>query len=414
MKNYIFKYINKLSAIVLIIWSVGTFVACEDTNDGSYKITEGIPEVYYVRFSNPDVADSLIVGAYMEQNICLVGNNLTSIKELYFNDQKALLNINFITNNTLLVNVPRTIPTTVTDKIYMITGNNDTIPYDFKVLVPNPIVSSISCEHIVDGGIATIYGDYLLDDPNKPLTITMAGNVKVTEILNIQKTQVTFKIPTGSQKGNINVSTIYGNGRSSFIFRDDRGIFLNFDNLRADGSWRPGTIEGNPTYSISGNYLKFSGSLGGGAWEWGDEAGFACYLWGQANGRPDAPLFTSDVASSIFKFEVNVLNKWSSVAMQFVFCDWNTSGNGPNSSAAYPRALWMPWQGKGADGFTTNGWVTVSIPLKDFKFDAGGNVLDKLPSKLGSFVIHVLQGGVEGIACSPTILIDNVRVVPAE
>lgn len=64
---------------------------------------------------------------------------------MYFNDQKAILNTSFMTKkNTLLVDVPGTIPSTVTNKIYMITNGNDTVNYDFKVLVPGPVISSMS------------------------------------------------------------------------------------------------------------------------------------------------------------------------------------------------------------------------------------------------------------------------------
>ena len=74
----------------------------------------------------------------------------------------------------------------------MITKGNDTITYNFKVLVPNPVVNSISCEYAKEGTEATLYGDYFLDDPNVPLTITMPGNVAVTQITNITKTALSF------------------------------------------------------------------------------------------------------------------------------------------------------------------------------------------------------------------------------
>jgi hypothetical protein len=122
-------------------------------------------------------SDSLIEGAYMANTICLVGDNLRSIYELYFNDQKAILNTSLMTDHTLIVDVPKTIPTDVTNKIYMINMAMDTVTYDFKVLVPAPVVSSMSNEYAKPGTVATIYGDYLLDDPNVPLEIIFPGNV---------------------------------------------------------------------------------------------------------------------------------------------------------------------------------------------------------------------------------------------
>ena len=68
----------------------------------------------------------------MANTICLVGENLRSVYELYFNDQKAILNTSYITDHTLMVDVPKEIPSVVTDKIYMVTKAKDTIDYDSR------------------------------------------------------------------------------------------------------------------------------------------------------------------------------------------------------------------------------------------------------------------------------------------
>ena len=61
-----------------------------------------------------------------------------------------------------MVDVPKEIPSVVTDKIYMVTKAKDTIDYDFKVLVPAPTVNSISCEFAKPGSEVTLIGDYFL------------------------------------------------------------------------------------------------------------------------------------------------------------------------------------------------------------------------------------------------------------
>ncbi|MDD5284052.1 MAG: hypothetical protein PHF43_07990, partial [Bacteroidales bacterium] len=231
-------------SLLLLLIALFTFgvQSCDDNPD-KFELTEGIPEVYYVRIPNPESADSLLVKAFMDNSIVLVGKNLTSIREMWFNDKKAILNSSFITDNNLFVTIPKEIPGVVTDKIYMITKGNDTLTYDFGVQVPGPVVSRISNEYAHDGHVAILYGDYFIDDPNVPLTITMAGNIPVTEIISIEKTKVTFRIPEGAQKGYLNVKSIYGTARSKFQFRDDRGMILDWDNLNADGGWRAGKIK---------------------------------------------------------------------------------------------------------------------------------------------------------------------------
>ena len=120
--------------------------------------------------------------------------------------------------------MPKTIPEVVTNKIYMVTTGKDTVDFDFSVLVPAPAVNSISNEYAHDGQEVVLRGDYFIDDPNSPLSITMAGNLPVPaeNILSVEKNAVRFVVPEGAEKGYINVSTIYGTSRSKFQFRDDR------------------------------------------------------------------------------------------------------------------------------------------------------------------------------------------------
>ena len=113
----ILKYIKGLVMIGAIISGM-VVTSCEDEPD-KYEISDGLPTVKYIRMTDPEVADSLITGAYMANTICLVGENLRSVYELYFNDQKAILNTSLITDNTLIVDIPSTIPSVVTNKIYL-------------------------------------------------------------------------------------------------------------------------------------------------------------------------------------------------------------------------------------------------------------------------------------------------------
>ena len=411
-KNKISSIFQSLSVALAIVTGF-TFQSCNDNPD-KYEMTDGVPEVHYVRVPNPASADSLLVQAFMDNTICLVGTNLKSISELWFNDQKALLNSSFITGNTLLVTIPKTIPEIVTNKIYMITKEKDTVTYDFGVQVPEPYVSSISCEYAKDGDVVTLYGDYFINDANVPLTISMAGNIPVTEFISIQKTQVKFKVPAGSQKGYLTVKSIYGVGRSHFQFRDDRGMILDWDVLNANGGWRSGKIKNTEPEGISGNYVYFTGALKDDLSDWAED-NFSFNLWGAANGRPQGDLFATAPAESVLKFEINVTQPWASTAMQIIFTPWATRDtNGYIADGKTPRALWRPWQGLDK-GYTTDGWQTVAIPITDFKYLHDGGTAEMAgPGNYGGLTIFVYHGGIAGTACTPYICLDNIRVVPAE
>ncbi|HLW06202.1 MAG TPA: glycan-binding surface protein [Marinilabiliaceae bacterium] len=407
--------IDNIAKFLFLFLAIGLgyiLQSCDDDPD-KYESTGGVPEVFYIRMGNPEAADSLIEASYMETTICLVGNNLRSIREIYFNDQKAILNTSFITDHTLFVTIPKTIPTDVSNTMYMV-AQKDTVKYPFSVLVPAPLVRKISNEYAHDNTEAILYGDYFIDDPSKPLTITMAGNIPVTEITSIEKTKVVFKVPEGAEKGYINVSSIYGTSRSKFQFRDDRGMILDWDNSNANGGWRAGNIrENDPVEGISGKYVYFAGDIPGDNSDWGEDA-FSFNLWGTANGRPEGDLFDIDIETALLKFEINVPEAWSANALQMIFTPWGTTGtNGYIADGTTPRGLWYPWRETGS--YTTDGWVTVSFPLKDFKYDHTGKELSVAsPGNWGGLTFFVYHGGVEGTECSPKICIDNIRVVPAE
>jgi len=413
MKNLYTEKTGWSLLLLLITLFTPGMQSCDDNPD-KFELTDGTPEVYYVRVPAPASADSLLVKAFMDNSIVLVGKNLTSIREMWFNNKKAILNSSFITDNNLFVTIPKEIPEVVTDKIYMITKGNDTLTYDFGVQVPGPVVSSISCEYVHDGDEAVLYGDYFIDDPNVPLAITMAGNIPVSEITSVEKTRVTFRIPNGSQKGYLNVKSIYGTGRSKFQFRDDRGMILDWDNLNADGGWRAGKVKNSDPEGISGNYVYFTGTLDGDPTvDWAEDD-FSFNLWGVANGRPQGDLFSSDPANSTLKFEVNVTQPWQTLALQMIFTPWSTNEtNGYIGDGTTPRGLWRPWEKTGT--YMTDGWVTVSVPLTEFKYDHAGGTLEMAPvGNYGGLTFFVYHGGITGTSCTPYICIDNIRVVPNE
>jgi len=415
MKMFKLKYITNALIIGLMAFTTQVMVSSCDDNPDEFKLTSGEPHIEYVRVPNKESADSLIDAAFMESTICLVGDNLTSIRELWFNDQKAILNTSYITDRTLIVSIPKTIPESVTNSIYMVTKDKDTLSYPFKVIVPTPLVSSISCEYAKAGDQAVIYGNYLIDDPSDPLTITMAGDVPVTNIISVDVDHVVFTIPEGAQKGYISVKSIYGTGRSKFQFRDDRNMILDWDNLDAAGGWRAGDIQDSNPEGITGKYVYFHGAMVGDNPSDFTEDGRSFNLWGSANGRPKGDFFTGDPQDYELKFEINVTEDWSANALQMIFTPWSTNNtNSYIADKSVPRGIWKPWAETGS--YKTDGWVTVSFPLKNFHYDAeGNNITDIQPvGNYGGLTFFVYNGGEAGKDCNLSVCIDNIRVVPIE
>ena len=311
------KYLNNMRFTLMALSVVTTFglFSCQDQPD-EYKPTSGTPEVQYVRL--PVSADSVITKSYMQTTVCLVGKNLRSVRKLLFNDQEALLNSSYITDNTLLVDIPKNIPSAVTDKIYMINESGDTTTYNFHVIVPAPTVSAMSCEYAAAGDEVTITGDYFIQDPYKPLQIKFNdGTLPVSDIKSISKNSITFTVPSGAQSGRVYVESVYGNSKSNFVYKDSRNILFDFDGshggLTSGHGWRSGKIR---TGGIDGSYLYLGGSSMqgkvGATW---NEDDFSMNYWPEPSaGFPELtsiPSFanmldTCDINDLALKFECRV------------------------------------------------------------------------------------------------------------
>jgi hypothetical protein len=409
----IYKSTIKMVTALFVLASLIAIPACNDNPD-AYVVASGKPTVSYVRIPDATSSDSLITHAFMGTTIALIGENLRSVKEIWFNDQQAILNTSLITPTALIVVVPNTIPDNVSGKIYMITASNDTVKYDFGVDVPSPLLNSMNCEYVADGGNAVLNGNFFLPVDGSTLPeVYFSPNIKA-EVVSATITKITVKVPTGAGVGPISVKSRYGTTRSkAFYFRDNRGMILDWDNTNAAGGWRSGVIASTNPTGISGNYVRFSGSLDDSSW---NEDGFSFNLWGTANGRPQGDLFSIDPASAVIKFEVNVDKAWSSSALQMIFTPWTTSGtNSYIADGTTPRGLWNPWATADKGTYMTDGWITVTIPIKDFKYDHTGKLLKMAdPGNYGGLTFFVYNGGVVGTPCTPDICIDNIRVVPAE
>lgn len=442
------RYINWFFVAVLAVMGC-LMTACEDQPD-KYEIADGVPALKYVRSPLPEEADSLLVGAYLGNTVCLVGDNLRSIYELYFNDQKATLNTSYMTDHTILVDIPKNIPEEVTNKIYMVTKSGAKVDFDFSVMVPAPVVSSMSCEYAPAGSEAVLYGDYFVDDPNVPLTISMPGDITVEgeQITSITKTAVKFIVPVGAMQGNIRVKSIYGTGQSVFQYKDTRNILFDWDGkyegaLAAGNSWngdneKKGQILPSVP-SVDGKYMVMGpATLSGGQWQTPEV--YLMMYWPDPNATEGCvPLYNLPqfkkmledykIEELALKFEVYVptSNPWMAEGMQIRFTSldevsmsnqtqdyiWNDDESHEEGKA--PRGVWVPWEETGSYD-TNNQWVTVTLKMSEFNKLVSGLASDTefTQDRFAGLSIFLRGGGVDGKECEPIICIDNIRVVPVE
>jgi hypothetical protein len=420
MRRYIFNIV--IAALALVACN-----ACDKNDEGGSN--GGTPVVRYIRPCNEASSDSLLSSAYLGEKIAIIGEHLAGVNKIYFNDQKVKLNPNFVTDHAIILTIPSGIPGEKQDLIKLYTAN-DSCYYTFETKVPAPTVNSMTFEYVNVGDIAYIQGLYFVDDESAPLKVTFSGN-KQAEIIEQDLNSIAVRVPAGAEVGPITVTSINGATISSFWYRDNRNIILNFnsDDYPDYGyyfGWHGG--KGTETENgINGPYLIFSGKMDDDTW---DDGSFGYERWTYLPTDPD--FFDAGKPENYaLKFEVNIPDTWSAAALQVIFTgaddvmlNWQngngltynsswSAANGYLSDKTWPRILWNPWATIGS--FQTDGWITVTIPMTDCKYNGeGAAATAKGAGHYSGITLFVLGGGVKGTECTPTFHIDNVRIVPAK
>ena len=405
-----------------------------------YKETSGVPTVHFVRYADKDV---VITQAAMEETICIVGENLTSIHDIYFNDQPAILNTSFMTAHTLMVQVPKNLPTVQDDKMHLVTRDSSVVLYDFKVLPPVPKVEAMSCEWAKPGERVTISGSYLF----APLTVQFPGADPI-EVTTSTPDAFQVVIPEGVQPGKIKVTTASGTGQSVFMYKDTRGMLFDFDGMTGldNHGWNGHSSYDDDGTGISGRFFQFGDGVKelDGSWE---ESQFSFVYWPGSWNEPenymDGSWYTPRLCDIVdftgwknmaLKFEMLIpsSNPWSNTPMMIVFGGVDLISFGAVTTDIYgnacagqnntymngneaPRIFYMPWAVTGSFD-TGDKWITVTIPLSEANLGWDGTAVSTeiKPETFASAWFFICNGGLDlpEAKCTPIIKIDNVRAVP--
>ena len=374
------KSFNKIILILLmIVGMVSTFLSCKKEESG------GTPTITYVRVTRPEASDSLLVAAGQGQLIAIIGTNLKDAQEVWFNDQRAMLTPTYITNTSLLVSIPTQIPTTITNKLKIVFKNGYQLLYDFKVQISKPVVTSMACEYVNEGNLATINGDYFY----APVTVTFTGGV-TGEIVDRKDMQLQVKVPAGAQPGPITIKTNFGEVKSNFWFRDNRNIFISSDPW--EGWNGQDYVVSNPGPNdppkINGNYIRVKKMLTD--WSWNEIAdGTASSMPIHSKKIPDDAILNP--ADYNLKFEVNTLKPYNNSMIRI------NAGTSVQDNSNYQ---WKP-------PYDTKGqWQTVVIPY-ELVFNSYTVKPTVNPNGYWSMLLMQGPGDLDADIC-----FDNFRIVP--
>ena len=427
------KNIFKGLSLALVAFAALATTSCKDEPD-AYQIQGGKPTISFIRPVSASSRDSIITAASMQSTICIVGENLTSVHDIYFNDQPAVLNSSYMTANTIVLTVPKNLPVVQDDKMHLITRDSSVVLYDFKVLPPAPKVESMSAEWAAPGEKVIIAGSYLF----APLTVEFPGAdpIEVTTS-KAGGSEVEVTVPTGAQPGKVKITTASGTGQSSFQYKDSRNILFNFDDNRGKmgNCWHAATIESSDL-SLDGGYLLLysADGLKSDGSDWPD-AGYHFEYWPGNWNTPET--YEDDGADDLtrtvdftgfknmalkFEYMIPETDPWKGTPMQIWFAGHNlitlqTANNTyfHDEAVSLPRVMWKPWLESGS--YDTGGkWITAVFPIAtDFIWYWDGTLAtgELKPESFTGMEIFIAAGEEnEGSPSAPKIYIDNIRVVP--
>lgn len=374
------RSIKSLILMLILTYAAASMVACKK-DSGSPA-----PGIDYVRITDPAAADSLITGGRQGQLIAIVGQNLEDTREVWFNDQRALLTPTLVSKRSILVNIPARVPVVLTNKIKLVFSNGEILEYDFKVEINAPVVSSMLCEYVNAGSIATIQGNYFYE----PASVTFNGGVQ-GEIVSVQDRVIQVRIPEDAQPGEITVKTNFGETKSSFWFRDNRNIFLSSDPF--EGWWGAAYVVSDPGPGdpplINGNYFRVVTNTGSPALAGGPPESMPNH----SKNIPDGAILNPE--NYLLKFEINTMKPFNAKYIRM------TIAQNVNNNTAYN---WRP-------PLDTKGqWQTVIIPFKEI-WDSYSHIPETPtePNPNGYWTVLQIQGGG---SLDADLSFDNFRVVP--
>jgi hypothetical protein len=397
--------------------------AVSNGGTSSYEINiTGVPIVVRVRNTDGEIIDRV----FPEQQINIIGLNLSNATSLQFQGIEADLSNAVYTDSSTVVQVPSDLSGGDASLVNIISYTTRIGTGNFSIrIVGPPIITNVSHEFPKEGEEVYLYGYNFVSVES----ITFAG----VTISSFEESEggdsVKFTAPKLTGGGPVTIATPGGMFTTAFKVNDI--AFINAGGMGILGNlewgdyfgwqWWGGTVDlqsSNPNttdwppynadYGIgTGQYITYkSVALKAGEGTDANSIRLGEYTW-----VPSANLGDSGDKWA-FKFEINVKKPWKGGTL----CIRTDKGD--------YLALYEPWKisAKESADFTTEGWQTVTIPLSSFRLkhatqgDGRGNSITKVSDLLNvttgkSFLTLYLKN--YGTSTTTTIeaAFDNFRVV---
>ncbi len=381
------------------------------------KDETSIPVITRIRLTDPSTADTSLSGVGLGNWVVIHGENLASTKQIFINNYEVYFNATFVTDNTIVVEIPDDTPNVGSDpdvpNIIRIITDYGEAEYDFIIYPPPPQIIYISNEFSQAGDTITVMGSYFyfVED------ILFPGNISASGYDIVSANLIYVTVPEGVTEGG-NLVIVSQSGLSASPagarFNDTTGMICNFDDKNTFENWGgvvidPSTDSRLPEF-MGNAYLGTSTNLVPGTW------------WVQEMAMPIVsgkyPRFNSELSANnmAVKFEIYVNGPWNSGWYEFRLVKRD-----PDQDYAwveyylYPLQLWGDVDNR--NDFETDDWITISIPLNNFYLSTDQeNLLTSFSqiedyNFLGMYFVNP-SADIGGILMeSIAIGVDNIRII---
>ncbi|MBO5800014.1 MAG: hypothetical protein J6R41_08330 [Paludibacteraceae bacterium] len=372
------------------------FTSCDDKNECGCDCNQPIVERIEM-VNNPGVSIPLDSAIAAGSTVALFGENLGSVKAIYFAEEKAELKPAFVTDNTIVFTIPTVYSTC---KARFVTAACQAGFEGYPIVKVSPAtVTMIYNEFATD--TIRIKGNSFIASEGSSVDVYFYGEgdefIKSPKTVVYGENEIAAAIPEGVvdtkpiRVTNVAAPSVENAYDSRILFRDKRNILVSFDEESSVCLLKGDTTGSHPEEMEIGANGNFA-FLNDKAWS---PAALISY-------QPFLPEFNLFEDKSVFmdfedaikngelnlcdfcvKFEINVLesNKIKFDVMAIGFTDGKESGMGQfRQYAAYfnpckAKEITNDNGSKEIKGefeteFYTRGWMTVTIPFSEFMFNA--------------------------------------------
>ena len=210
---------------------------------------------------NPAAFDSVTTNGIKQDYYVIYGKNLGSTTQITFNGVVAYFNRALITDNSLIVSIPTTVPTVgsgATNKL-VVTTLHGSATYSFVTLTPVPTITAVSDYDFWAGSQITLTGFGFATVSS----VGLVGSTATCTIISQTDDQLTVQFPTGLtvNRTNLLLTYVYNSAGSTKTatstqeFNDLDNAYTifyknTFQNAWGDNSWSaPSGVSTNASHS---------------------------------------------------------------------------------------------------------------------------------------------------------------------